>query len=133
MPFPAAREARALHAVSLRAALNAKPSFQCATPLTFIHPNDPHERTFGRYSSDLSMSVQLPLALWLSISARLAAVQPLASSAKACLRVRGSVDTEEAANAQPWPRTPSDAVSCGLCRRVTRRAFDRREYEPRPR
>eukprot|EP00965_Chrysotila_dentata_P116701 3857964-Pleurochrysis_carterae.AAC.1 len=84
-------------------------------------------------SSDLSKSVQLPSDLWFSISARSAAVQSVASSAKACLRVRGSVDTEEAANAQPWPRTPSDAVSCGLLRRVTRRACDRRGYEPRPR
>eukprot|EP00965_Chrysotila_dentata_P044025 1463297-Pleurochrysis_carterae.AAC.1 len=64
-------------------------------------------------SSDLSMRVQLPLGLWLSISARSVADQPAASSAMACLRVRGSVDTADAANAQPWPRTPSDAALCG--------------------
>eukprot|EP00965_Chrysotila_dentata_P198704 6178966-Pleurochrysis_carterae.AAC.1 len=77
-----------------------------------------NDRPGGR--SDLSMRVQLPLALWLSISSRSAAVQPAASSAVTCLRVRGSADTEKAANAQPWPRTPSDAASCGRWRRVTR-------------
>eukprot|EP00965_Chrysotila_dentata_P165665 5469889-Pleurochrysis_carterae.AAC.3 len=69
------------------------------------------ERPWG--SSERSMSVQLPFELWFSISARSAADQPSASSANACLRVRGSVETAEAANAQPWPRTPSDAASCG--------------------
>eukprot|EP00965_Chrysotila_dentata_P086068 2840098-Pleurochrysis_carterae.AAC.1 len=57
------------------------------------------ERPWG--SSDRSISVQLPFALWFSISARSAAVHPSASSASACLRVRGSVETAEAARAQP--------------------------------
>eukprot|EP00965_Chrysotila_dentata_P138990 4596374-Pleurochrysis_carterae.AAC.1 len=54
-----------------------------------------------------SINVQLPLALWLAISARSAAVQPAASSASACFRVRGSGETDDAAKAHPWPRRPS--------------------------
>eukprot|EP00965_Chrysotila_dentata_P235545 6200819-Pleurochrysis_carterae.AAC.1 len=46
--------------------------------------------------------VQLPLALWLEILARSAAVQPSLSSASACLRVFGSVVGDER-NAQPVP------------------------------
>eukprot|EP00965_Chrysotila_dentata_P120200 3975053-Pleurochrysis_carterae.AAC.4 len=67
------------------------------------------ERPWGR--SERSMRIQLPLELWFLISARSAADQPSASSAIACLRVRGSVETVDAASAQPWPRTPSDAAS----------------------
>eukprot|EP00965_Chrysotila_dentata_P182737 6033991-Pleurochrysis_carterae.AAC.1 len=63
-----------------------------------------------RGSSERSMVVQLPLELWFSILARSAADQPAASSAIACLRVRGSVETAEVANAQPWPRAPKDAA-----------------------
>eukprot|EP00965_Chrysotila_dentata_P178493 5894774-Pleurochrysis_carterae.AAC.2 len=68
------------------------------------------------------MSVQLLLAAWLAISARSVADHPAASSAMACLRVRGSADTEDAASAQPCPRTPSDTTSKQQWRRVTRRA-----------
>eukprot|EP00965_Chrysotila_dentata_P187020 6171874-Pleurochrysis_carterae.AAC.1 len=57
------------------------------------------ERPGGR--SERSMRVQLPFALWLAILARSAADQPSESSAIACLRVRGSVETAEAANAHP--------------------------------
>eukprot|EP00965_Chrysotila_dentata_P063612 2107686-Pleurochrysis_carterae.AAC.1 len=62
-------------------------------------------------SWERSMRVQLPLAAWLAISARSAADQPAASSAMACLRVRGSEDTDEAAGAHPCPRTPSENVA----------------------
>eukprot|EP00965_Chrysotila_dentata_P210159 6185738-Pleurochrysis_carterae.AAC.2 len=65
----------------------------------------------SRGSCERSMSVQLPLAVWLAISARSAADHPAASSAMACLRVRGSVDTEEATSAHSCPRTPSEATS----------------------
>eukprot|EP00965_Chrysotila_dentata_P036950 1229268-Pleurochrysis_carterae.AAC.3 len=68
------------------------------------------------------MSDQLPLAVWLAISARSAADQPAASSAIACLRVRGSEDTDEAASAHPCPRMPSESTSKQRWRRVTKRA-----------
>eukprot|EP00965_Chrysotila_dentata_P140161 4633485-Pleurochrysis_carterae.AAC.1 len=68
------------------------------------------------------MSVQLPLAVWLSISARSAADQPAASSVMACLLVRGSEDIDEAASANPCPRTPSENTSKRRWRRVTKRA-----------
>eukprot|EP00965_Chrysotila_dentata_P060488 2004856-Pleurochrysis_carterae.AAC.5 len=48
-----------------------------------------------------SMSSQLPLSVWLAISARSAAVQPARSSRKACLRVFGSVLDEVARRTQP--------------------------------
>eukprot|EP00965_Chrysotila_dentata_P094216 3115135-Pleurochrysis_carterae.AAC.1 len=43
-------------------------------------------------TSERSIIVQLPLARWLAISARSAAVHPWGSSDRACLRVFGSVD-----------------------------------------
>eukprot|EP00965_Chrysotila_dentata_P157415 5200573-Pleurochrysis_carterae.AAC.1 len=79
------------------------------------------ERPAG--SCDRSNNVQLPFALWFAISARSAAAQPVASSAMACLRVRGSVEADETAKAQPCPRTPSDAASYPRCRRVMNRAW----------
>eukprot|EP00965_Chrysotila_dentata_P042634 1414352-Pleurochrysis_carterae.AAC.1 len=54
----------------------------------------------------------------------------------ACLRVRGSAETEEAASAQPCPRMPSDATPKQRWRRVTKRAAgceERTWKEPRPR
>eukprot|EP00965_Chrysotila_dentata_P124436 4112851-Pleurochrysis_carterae.AAC.1 len=53
-------------------------------------------------TSERSITVQLPLALWLAISARLAAVHPSLSSASACLRVFGSA-AGDARKAQPVP------------------------------
>eukprot|EP00965_Chrysotila_dentata_P188405 6172717-Pleurochrysis_carterae.AAC.1 len=58
------------------------------------------------------MVVQLPLVLWLAISARSAALQPKRSSAMACLRVRGSSETLLIAKAQPVLR-PHDGFVCG--------------------
>eukprot|EP00965_Chrysotila_dentata_P060060 1992122-Pleurochrysis_carterae.AAC.6 len=55
------------------------------------------------------MAVQLPLAAWLAISARSAPPRPTRSSAMACLRVRGSVETLLIANAQLVPR---HSVAC---------------------
>eukprot|EP00965_Chrysotila_dentata_P117914 3897120-Pleurochrysis_carterae.AAC.1 len=51
-----------------------------------------------------SMVVQLPFDAWLAISARSAVPHPTRSSAIACLRVRGSVETLLTAKAQPVPR-----------------------------
>eukprot|EP00965_Chrysotila_dentata_P097181 3211766-Pleurochrysis_carterae.AAC.1 len=65
------------------------------------------------------MSVQLPFLAWLSISERSALPQPTRSSAIACLRVRGSVDTLLTAKAQPVPR-PHAGLSARA--RVRRRA-----------
>eukprot|EP00965_Chrysotila_dentata_P121671 4022165-Pleurochrysis_carterae.AAC.1 len=48
-----------------------------------------------------SISSQLPLSVWLAISARSVAVHPARSSRKACLRVFGSVWEEEARRTQP--------------------------------
>eukprot|EP00965_Chrysotila_dentata_P105920 3498316-Pleurochrysis_carterae.AAC.2 len=84
-------------------------------------------------SLERSMTVQLLLLAWFSISARSAADQPASSSAMACFRVFGSVETADAARAQPWPRTLQEAASCGRWRRVTSRADERRGYEPSPR
>eukprot|EP00965_Chrysotila_dentata_P058087 1925725-Pleurochrysis_carterae.AAC.1 len=53
-------------------------------------------------TSERSIMVQLPLALWLEISARSAAVHPSLSSASACLRVFGSAVGVDR-NAQPVP------------------------------
>eukprot|EP00965_Chrysotila_dentata_P027992 930577-Pleurochrysis_carterae.AAC.5 len=54
-------------------------------------------------TSERSIIVQLPFALWFAISARSAAVHPSRSSVNACLRVFGS-DDGEAMNAQRVPR-----------------------------
>eukprot|EP00965_Chrysotila_dentata_P115281 3810727-Pleurochrysis_carterae.AAC.1 len=51
-----------------------------------------------------SIVVQLPFDAWLAISARSAVPHPTRSSAIACLRVRGSVETLLTAKAQPVPR-----------------------------
>eukprot|EP00965_Chrysotila_dentata_P248604 6208433-Pleurochrysis_carterae.AAC.2 len=48
-----------------------------------------------------SISSQLPLSVWLAISARSAAVQPARSSRRACLRVFGSDCENEARRTQP--------------------------------
>eukprot|EP00965_Chrysotila_dentata_P201488 6180599-Pleurochrysis_carterae.AAC.2 len=69
------------------------------------------ERPAG--SCERSINVKLPLALWLKVSARSAAVQPAAPSASACFRVRGSGETDDAAKAHPWPRMPSADASYG--------------------
>eukprot|EP00965_Chrysotila_dentata_P125089 4134689-Pleurochrysis_carterae.AAC.1 len=53
-------------------------------------------------TSERSIMVQLPLALWFEISARLAAIHPSLLSASACFRVLGSADGV-ARNAQPVP------------------------------
>eukprot|EP00965_Chrysotila_dentata_P255487 6212241-Pleurochrysis_carterae.AAC.1 len=135
MPLPAAMDARARSEST--PGVCAQPCTQrraLSAPLLlrlYTHMRRTSERPWG--SSERSMSVQLPFALWFLISARSAADQPSASSASACLRVRGSADTDEAASAQPWPRTPSDTASCGRCRRVTSMADERRGYDPRPR
>eukprot|EP00965_Chrysotila_dentata_P110454 3649485-Pleurochrysis_carterae.AAC.1 len=72
----------------------------------YTHMRRTRDRPAG--SCERSINVQLPLALWFAISARSTAVQPGASSAMACFRVRGSAETDEVASAHPWPRTPSE-------------------------
>eukprot|EP00965_Chrysotila_dentata_P115500 3816983-Pleurochrysis_carterae.AAC.1 len=71
-------------------------------------------RLRSRGTSERSIIRQLPLASWLAISARSAAVQPLRSSRSACLRVLGSGDTAESVKAQPEPRQRRS----GLCSRA---------------
>eukprot|EP00965_Chrysotila_dentata_P135676 4485467-Pleurochrysis_carterae.AAC.1 len=75
-------------------------------------------------TSERSTSVQLPFLAWLSTSERSAPPQPTRSSAMACLRVRGSVDTWLTANAQPVPR-PHTGLPVRA--RVRRRAEGRRD------
>eukprot|EP00965_Chrysotila_dentata_P212342 6186968-Pleurochrysis_carterae.AAC.13 len=78
----------------------------------YSHIRHPSERSGGR--SERSMRLQLPFDLWLAISTSSAADHPAASSSViACLCVRGSAETAEAAKAHPWPSTPADAESCG--------------------
>eukprot|EP00965_Chrysotila_dentata_P191557 6174599-Pleurochrysis_carterae.AAC.1 len=52
-------------------------------------------------TAERSMTSQLPLLEWLTISARSAAVHPSRSSQRACFRVLGSVLTTEARSAEP--------------------------------
>eukprot|EP00965_Chrysotila_dentata_P148163 4891002-Pleurochrysis_carterae.AAC.1 len=80
-----------------------------------------------------SMSSQLPLSVWLAISARSAAVQPERSSRKACLRVFGSALQEDARRTHPVLR----AVAWGRAESRTVRSATgdllRSGYAPRPR
>eukprot|EP00965_Chrysotila_dentata_P034985 1164008-Pleurochrysis_carterae.AAC.1 len=71
-------------------------------------------RLRSRGTSERSVVRQLPLALWLAIFARSAAVQPLQSSRSACFRVLGSGDAAESVKAQPEPRHQRS----GLCSRA---------------
>eukprot|EP00965_Chrysotila_dentata_P008086 263727-Pleurochrysis_carterae.AAC.6 len=66
------------------------------------------------------MSSQLPLSVWLAISARSAAVQPVRASRKACLRVFGSELVADARRAQPVLRI--EAMGRAESRTVSRAA-----------
>eukprot|EP00965_Chrysotila_dentata_P029864 993583-Pleurochrysis_carterae.AAC.1 len=79
------------------------------------------------------MGSQLPLLVWLAISARSAAVQPSRSSRRACLRVLGSALVAVASSASP----ADGAARSGsvVSRTVSKAAGDRlrSEYAPSPR
>eukprot|EP00965_Chrysotila_dentata_P135255 4472352-Pleurochrysis_carterae.AAC.2 len=86
-------------------------------------------------TSALSMSSQLPLAWWLEISARSAAVQPARSRLSACFRVFGSAVDGDTVKVQPEPRFKREAFRSREARAVKRTAGSRLRsgYAPRPR
>eukprot|EP00965_Chrysotila_dentata_P255675 6212306-Pleurochrysis_carterae.AAC.2 len=67
----------------------------------YTHMRRTSERPDG--TDERSITSQLPLLVWLAISARSAAVHPSRSSRSACLRVLGSVLRAEAKRAELEP------------------------------
>eukprot|EP00965_Chrysotila_dentata_P169572 5598009-Pleurochrysis_carterae.AAC.1 len=83
-----------------------------SAPLRFLlytHIRRTSERS--PWTSDRSMSFQLPFDSWFTISARSPAVQPARSSRNACLRVFGSGWATERAKAHPVFRVQTLGLS----------------------